>query len=244
MDNVTAAKKLITCLDLTTLSDKDTDYSVADLCRRAQTPFGNTAAVCIYSRFVPTAVQETAGTGIRIATVVNFPDGNSDLKKIAAETEEALKYGADEIDAVFPYRDFLAGNYQACENFLRLITDLCQKKTTKIILETGELKTTSAIQAAAKMALQADVGFLKTSTGKTKVSATCEAANIMLETLKSSKYKTGFKASGGIRTTMEAKQYLILAELLMGSGWVNAKHFRIGATSLLDDLLKTIKQGY
>ena len=82
------------------------------------------------------------------------------------------------------------------------------------------------------------------STGKTKISATFAAANAMLETMKQSKYQTGFKASGGIKTVMDAKQYLILANSIMGSGWVSAEKFRIGASSLLDDILRTIKQGY
>ena len=106
------------------------------------------------------------------------------------------------------------------------------------------LLTSQNIRKASLMTLDAGVNFIKTSTGKTKISATYEAANVMLETLKSSKYKTGFKASGGIKTTMDAKQYLILAETIMGSGWVKADKFRIGASSLLNDLLQTINQGY
>ena len=244
MDNVTAAKRLIGLLDLTSLSEKDTEYSIADLCLKAQTPFGNTATVCVFSRFVSTAKKELEGTGIKVATVVNFPSGNNTLVKLGKETETALAAGADEIDAVFPYKDFLAENYQSCSNFLKTITDLCHQNTLKIILETGALSTSQNIRKASLMALDAGVNFIKTSTGKTKISATYEAANVILETLKSSKYKTGFKASGGIKNTMDAKQYLILAETIMGSGWVKADKFRIGASSLLNDLLQTITQGY
>ena len=244
MDNVTAAKQLIKLLDLTALSETDTEYSIVDLCRRAQTPYGNTAAICIYSRFLSTARRELKGTDIKIATVVNFPQGGHDLKQISKETETALHDGADEIDAVFPYHDFLEGQYQHCLAFLRTMTELCEGKTLKIILETGELGNTSTIREASKMALDSNVGFIKTSTGKTKVSATYEAANIMLETINSNKYKTGFKASGGIRNTIDAKQYLILAETIMGSGWICPDKFRIGASSLLNDLLLTIKRGY
>lgn len=244
MDNVTAAKQLIGLLDLTSLSDKDTEYSIADLCHRAQTPYGNTAAVCIPRRFIPTAKQELADTGIKIATVVNFPEGTNSPSKTTEEIETALKNGADEIDAVFPYKAFLKQDYKICDEFFKIISETCSEKTTKIILETGKLETASNIKRASLMALDYDVNFLKTSTGKTKISATYDAANIMLETLKSSKYKTGFKASGGIKTTMDAKQYLILAETIMGSGWISAEKFRIGASSLLDDLIQTIKQGF
>ena len=214
MDNVTAARRLISHLDLTSLSETDTEYSIADLCTRARTPCGNTAAVCIFPRFIITARQELRDSGIKIATVVSFPQGSGDSLKIERETEQALAYGSDEIDAVFPYKDFLAGNISVCEECLKTLTSLCQDKTLKIILETGELASVNNIKAAARLALEAGVDFLKTSTGKTKISATFEAANAMLETMKTSRYKTGFKASGGIRTVSDAKQYLILFQLI------------------------------
>ena len=244
MDNVTAAKRLINLLDLTSLSDKDTEYSIADFCHRAQTPYGNTAAVCVYSRFLSVAQQELKGTKIKLATVVNFPKGGHDLNKLRNEISTAITNGADEIDAVFPYKDFLSGEYQYCTDFLQTATTLCKDKKLKIILETGELKSSSLIQKASQMALDAGVDFLKTSTGKSKISATPEAANMMLETIKASSSQAGFKASGGIKTTTDAKQYLILADTIMGEDWVSADTFRIGASSLLDDLLSTIKQGY
>jgi len=244
MDNVSAAKQLINCLDLTSLSDKDTQYSIADLCRRAQTPYGNTAAVCVYSRFAAHAKTELAGTGIKTATVVNFPHGTHSAKKIYSELEQALSAGADEIDAVFPYKEFLAGNYNACAVILKTVINACRGKTTKIILETGELKAAARIREATLMTALAGADFIKTSTGKTKISATHEAANIILETIKEEKFSCGFKASGGIKTVFDAKQYLILAQTIMGASWPDAAKFRIGASSLLDDILKTINQGY
>lgn len=244
MDNVTAAKNLIGLLDLTSLNTTDTSYSIAELCHRAQTPYGNTAAVCILSRFISTAKHELADSDIKIATVVNFPQGNGDLTKISKEIETALKDGADEIDAVFPYQDFLAGNLDRCADFLQTVGNLCLGKTLKIILETGELKSAARIQEASLMAMMSGANFIKTSTGKTEISATYEAANIMLETIQKNKYNCGFKASGGIKTTMDAKQYFLLAKSIMGNDWISPKTFRIGASSLLDDLLQTIKQGY
>ena len=244
MDNVTAAKKIIPLLDLTSLSSSDTEYSILDFCHLAQTPYGNTASVCIFSRFLPTVRPELNGSGIKLATVANFPAGGHNIKKIIEEIEFSLKNGADEIDAVFPYKDFLAQEYSHCEEFLKTVTNLCKDKTLKIILETGELKSAAKIKEASLMALNAGANFLKTSTGKSKISATPEAANIMIETIKASKQKCGFKASGGIKTVMDAKQYLILAESIMGSGWISPQKFGIGASSLLNDILQTIKQGY
>lgn len=183
-------------------------------------------------------------TPVKIATVVNFPHGGSDFAKLRHEIRQALKAGADEIDAVFPYHDFLEGNLDVCDRFLDTVTETCGETTTKIILETGELAKTSRIAEATRLCLNKGVGFIKTSTGKTPVSATPEAANIILETIAASRRKAGFKASGGIRTIDEAKKYLTLAQTVMGSGWISPEHLRIGASSLLDNLLQTIKQGY
>ncbi|MBQ8677456.1 MAG: deoxyribose-phosphate aldolase [Alphaproteobacteria bacterium] len=244
MDNVEAAKKIIPLLDLTSLSENDTEYSIADFCHRAQTPYGNTAAVCIYNRFLTVAKQELKGSKIKLATVVNFPKGGHDLNKLRKEISSAIESGADEIDAVFPYKDFLNKEYHYCSDFLQTATTLCKDKTLKIILETGELKTAALIRKASEIVLENGADFIKTSTGKSKISATPQAANIMLETIKASAQPAGFKASGGIKTTTDAKQYLILAESIMGPEWVTPDTFRIGASALLDDLLLTINQGY
>lgn len=244
MDNVAAAKFLIGHLDLTALDSTETSYSIADLCHRAQTSYGNAAAVCIPAQYIPTAKQELADTGIRVATVVNFPEGQTNLKRTISEIERATSAGADEIDAVFPYREFLAGNFQPCADFLKTCRDLCSNKVLKIILETGEYPNSTKIREATLMALMSGADFIKTSTGKTKLSATYEAANIILETIREGKYHAGFKASGGIKTTMDAKQYLILAQTILGIQWVDVSTFRIGASSLLDDLLNTIEKGY
>ena len=244
MDNVAAAKLIIGHLDLTALSTTETSYSIAELCHQAQTPYGNVAAVCIPPAYIPTAKHELTDTGIKIATVVNFPDGETNFKKLTSEIERALVAGADEIDAVFPYHDFLSGNISSCNEFLELTRNQCQQKILKIILETGEYPSSTKIREATIMALTAGVDFIKTSTGKTKISATYEAANIILETICKEKSNAGFKASGGIKTTMEAKQYILLAESILGENWLDISTFRIGASSLLNNLLNTIKQGY
>lgn len=244
MDDVTAAKILIGCLDLTSLGEHDTEYQIEDLCSRAETPYGHVAAVCIWPQFIALAKKKLKKTPVKIATVVNFPHGGTDFNKLKTEIKQALKFGADEIDAVFPYHDFLDGNLDNCERFMETVVESCGETTTKIILETGELSQATKIAAATQLCLNYGVGFIKTSTGKTPVSATPEAANIILETIASSRRKAGFKASGGIRTIDEAKKYLILAQTVMGSNWISPEHLRIGASSLLDNLLQTIKQGY
>lgn len=246
MDNVTAAKELIGLLDLTSLNKDDTETSISKLCQKAQTPYGNTAAVCIYPKFISLAKQKLQGTDIKIATVVNFPQGGNNFDILAQEVWYALSQEADEIDAVLPYRDFLAGNMNVVNDFFTtLLTQINPKKTPlKIIIESGELAHAGKIANATKLCIGKGASFVKTSTGKSKISATPEAANIILETIASGRRNVGFKASGGIKTTEDAKQYLTLANSIMGGKWINKKNLRIGASSLLDDLIQTIERGY
>ncbi len=244
MDDVLAAHALLRLLDLTSLNEKDTEYGIEELCRKAQTPYGNVAAVCIWPKFVTLAKRLLHGKDIKVATVVNFPQGENNLSLLKREIYQALDAGANEIDAVFPYHEFLNKNYKACEAYVQTARELCEGKTLKIILETGEIKNSLKIANATKICIGNGADFIKTSTGKTPVSATPEAANIILETIAQSKSNVGFKASGGIKTIDDAKKYLILAVDIMGYKWITPANMRIGASSLLDNLIKTIKQGY
>ena len=152
---------------------------------------------------------------------------------------------AVEIDAVFPYRNFLAGDYQTCADFVALISKITGKKhPSKIILETGVIEKAALIARAAGICIDNGANFIKTSTGKTPVSATPEAANVILETVASGRRNVGFKASGGIKTIDDAKKYLVLANAIMGWKWISPSNFRIGASSLLDNLIEVIERGY
>lgn len=243
MDDVSAAKILMSSLDLTSLNATDTEEKIRELCRKAATPYGHVPAVCVYPRFIPVAQNELP-SGVKIATVINFPSGVADLRLLEKEIKTALDFGADELDVVLPYRSLLANDAEFCAKYLDKARELCGKKTLKIIIESGELKTVDKIRQASQLCIGASADFIKTSTGKTEVSATPEAANVILETIKQSKKNVGFKASGGIKTLDDAKKYLTLANAVMGSSWVNAAHFRIGASSVLTSLLDTIKRGY
>jgi len=243
MDNPTAAKHIIRSLDLTSLNNNDTPQTIAELCKKAETKYGNVAAVCVYPEFINVALKEVP-QGVKIATVVNFPKGESDIKIVEKEIKKAIKSGADEIDAVLPYARLLAGDEDYCKYFLQSCRNFCENKILKIIIETGELKSTMLIKKATQMCIDAGADFVKTSTGKTKISATPEAANAMLEVIKASGKNVGFKASGGIKTTEDAKKYLVLANVILGNQWSDQRHFRIGASSVLSELLKTIEQGF
>lgn len=245
MDDITAAQTLIKSLDLTSLNTTDTIEDIRNLCQRAQTPYGNVAAVCVYPQFVAQAKEMLRQTDIKVATVINFPKGEDNLEAVQIAITNALLKGADELDVVFPYKSFLLGKTDDCAAFVKGVREHIGKRAVlKIILETGELKKASLIAQASKICIENGANFIKTSTGKTEISATPEAANIILETIASGRKNAGFKASGGIKTIDDAKKYLVLANAVMGGKWLTPKNFRIGASSLLDNLIEVINRGY
>ncbi|KPU82984.1 deoxyribose-phosphate aldolase [Psychromonas sp. PRT-SC03] len=239
-----ASKQGIQFMDLTTLNEDDTDQKVIQLCYNAKTAAGNTAAVCIYPRFIPIArkaLKEQGTPEIKIATVTNFPHGNDDLDIALAETRAAVAYGADEIDVVFPYRALMAGNSEIGKTMIKACREICGSAVTlKVIIESGELKTDALIREASEICINAGADFIKTSTGKVPVNATLEATKVMIETIKASNKDVGFKAAGGVKDANAANDYMQLARSIMGENWVDAKHFRFGASSLLVGLLKEL----
>ncbi|QIW15335.1 deoxyribose-phosphate aldolase [Pasteurellaceae bacterium RH1A] len=241
------AQQALSLMDLTTLNDNDTDEKVIALCQQGKTDFGTPAAVCVYPRFVPIARKALKAQGteqVKIATVTNFPHGNDDLEIAVSETKAAVAYGADEVDVVFPYRALMAGNEQVGFDLVKQCKAVCAEAGVllKVIIETGELKTAELIRKASQISIEAGADFIKTSTGKVPVNATLESAQIMLETIRDLGVadKVGFKAAGGVKTSEEAQAYLALAAQILGQDWVNAQHFRFGASSLLGNLLATL----
>jgi deoxyribose-phosphate aldolase len=239
--NRETAAVALSLLDLTNLKDDCTEAQIDALCARAQTPYGNSAAICIWPRFVAHA-RNILGTGhpVRIATVVNFPSGEMEVADVAAETREAIADGADEIDLVIPYRKFLAGNEKAVTDMVKAIRDECGPALLKVILETGEIKDTALIQRASELAIEAGADFIKTSTGKVAVNATLEAADIMIRAIRHSGRKVGFKPAGGISSVSDAGLYLSLAETIMTPDWPMPSTFRFGASGVLDDILAVL----
>jgi deoxyribose-phosphate aldolase len=238
------AARALPLIDLTDLGDAATEEGARDLCARAMTPHGRVAAVCLWPRFVATAKAALTGTGVKIATVVNFPAGGEDTVAVEKETVQAIADGADEIDLVMPYRVFLAGRSGFAETQIVRVKRLCGDRVAlKVILETGEIGDPAKIRAAADLALGAQADFVKTSTGKVKINATPEAAEILLEAIRASGRPAGFKAAGGIRTVAEAAVYLDLADRIMGPGWVSPGTFRFGASGLLGDVLAALDGG-
>ena len=234
----------LSLLDLTNLRDDCDAAAIEKLCERAQTPAGSTAAICIWPRFVAQARGILgADSKVKIATVVNFPSGELPVETVVAETSQAIADGADEIDLVIPYRAFLAGDEDAVTAMVSAVRAACGPTTLKVILETGELKDSGKIRRASELAIAAGADFIKTSTGKVQVNATLEAADIMLQVIRDSRKKVGFKPAGGISSVADADLYLRLAETIMGANWLMPSTFRFGASGLLDDILSVLNGG-
>ncbi|GGF93220.1 deoxyribose-phosphate aldolase [Rhizobium wenxiniae] len=236
-----AAAFALSLLDLTNLRDDCDNAAIENLCLRAQTPYGNSAAICIWPRFIAHA-RNILGPGhpVRIATVVNFPSGDLAVAEVVEETLKAVEDGADEIDLVIPYKAFIAGDEAAVTTMVEAVRAACPQSTLKVILETGEIRDMALVRRASELAIAAGADFIKTSTGKVQVNATLEAADIMLRAIRETKAKVGFKPAGGISTVADADLYLRLAESILGPNWVMPSTFRFGASSLLDDILAVL----
>ena len=235
------AARALPLLDLTDLSEACTAEAVRLLCDRAKRHA--VAAVCVWPRFVTQAAQSLAGSGVRIATVVNFPEGGEEVGRTVGETRATLLDGADEIDLVLPYRALLRGDADTPRAMVAAVREACGDTLLKVILETGMLPDAETVARASRLALDAGADFLKTSTGKTPVSATPEAAGAMLSVIRQwdGARPIGLKVSGGLRRIEDAARYLALADGIMGPDWAMPKTFRIGASALLDDLTRAVK---
>lgn len=233
-----AARLALRCLDLTSLNDTDTEADVARLCARAQGPFGPVAAVCVWPRLAAFARRQLPAS-IAVAAVANFPDGSADTARALADTRAIVDAGAQEVDVVLPFAALMAGDAATVSRVLRAVRAACPGRVLKVILETGVLQTEAHIRRAAELALEAGADFLKTSTGKTPVSATPAAAATMLRAIAADAAvasRAGFKASGGIRTVREAVTYFELVADILGPEALQPARFRIGASSLLADI--------
>ena len=239
------ARRLISLTDLTSLNESDDAAAVRALSALARTAPVKPAAVCIWARFIPVAMEALQGAGIPVCAVANFPNGAADPAAAAAETAAAIAAGAAEVDVVFPYRAMLDGDSRVGLELVRDCREACAAQgLLKVILETGQLGSTRNIRAAAENAIDGGAHFLKTSTGKTQPAATPEAAAVVCDVIESAGQpgrSIGFKASGGIRTIDDALVYLTLYECKFGSGSASARNFRIGASALFKDLLSAVQ---
>ncbi len=243
----------IRCTDLTTLEGKDSEGRVRSLCAKAIAPrpgwpsVPSVAAVCVYPKFVAIAKDALRGSNVKVASVATaFPSGLSSLEVKLADTSAAIAAGADEIDMVIDRGAFLSGHEQQVFEEITAVKKLCGAAHLKVILETGELTTYDNVRRAADLALEAGADVIKTSTGKVGTNATFPMALVMCEALRDywrrTGRKRGLKVAGGVRTTKDALTYLVIVKEALGSAWLTPDLFRIGASSLLDDLLMQLEK--
>jgi len=238
----------LSMIDLTTLEGKDTAGKVRQLCYKAMHPADDipglptVAAVCVYPNHVKTAKTALGNSGIKVASVATaFPSGNSSLKVKLADTKLAIDNGADEIDMVISRGEFLSGNSKFVYDEIATIKAACGNARLKVIFETGELSTLDNIRLVSEIAMQAGADFIKTSTGKIQPAATMPVTLVMLHAIKDYHEKTGkmvgMKPAGGISTSKQALQYLVMLYETLGGAWMTNEWFRFGASSLANDIL-------
>lgn len=252
--------RAISCMDLTTLSGDDTEERVRRLCAKARRPQQQgfierlqiaeldirVAAVCVYHRFVETAVRALEGSGIRVAAVsAGFPAGLSPMPERVAEIRRSVSAGADEIDIVITRAHVFGGKWQELYDEIAEFKQACGRCHMKAILATGDLLTLRNVAHASFVAMMAGADFIKTSTGKESVNATLPVGFVMTRAIREYAQETGmavgFKAAGGIRTAKQSIEWLALMKEELGDSWMKADLFRFGASGLLNDIERQLE---
>ncbi len=252
--------RALTCMDLTTLAGDDTPGTVRRLCAKARQPVRqeilaaldmahaelHVAAVCVYHKLVPTAVEALAGSGIPVAAVsAGFPAGLNPFEQRLAEIKASVAAGAQEIDIVISRANVLQGDWRALYDEVQAFRASCGSAHLKTILATGELGTLRNVARASMVCMQAGADFIKTSTGKESVNATLPVSLVMVRAIRTfyeqTGYLVGFKPAGGIRTAKQSLDWLSLIKEELGDRWLHAQLFRFGASSLLADIERQLE---
>src|SRR5712691_10562217 len=248
-----ALELAVRMMDLTTLEGSDTPGKVAALASKAIRPdpadasVPSCAAICVYPNLVPTAVERTRGTSVKVASVATyFPSGQAPLDVKLRDVRDAVELGADEIDMVIDRGAFLSGRYAKVYDEIVQVKEACGEAHLKVILETGELGTYDNVRRATLLAIAGGADFVKTSTGKISPAATLPVALCMLEAIRDVYEETGrrvgFKAAGGIRQAKQAVQHLVLVHETLGPDWLTPDLYRLGASTLLNDILMQLRK--
>jgi len=241
----------VRCMDLTTLEGTDTVGKIVALCSKAIRPdpvdpsIPPVAAVCLYPQLVPIAAEQLKGTGVHVASVAGaFPAGLGPLDSRLREIAEVVELGADEVDIVLNRSQFLGGRYAQAYDELVAAREAAGAAHLKVILETGELGSYDRVRQASMLAMAAGADFIKTSTGKIGTGATLPSALCMMEAARDFHRQTGvevgIKVAGGVRASKQSIQYLTILYETLGADWMTPDRFRIGASTLLNDVLMQI----
>ncbi|HMJ32582.1 MAG TPA: deoxyribose-phosphate aldolase [Baekduia sp.] len=238
----------VSMIDLTTLEGSDTPGKVRAIAAKAMAPAPGhpdvpaCAAVCVYPELVGAARAAVAGSDVRVASVATgFPAGQTPLDTRLDEARQAVALGADEVDMVISRRAYLTGDDARVVDEIEQIKDACGAAHLKVILETAELGSYDHVRHASMLAMDAGADFIKTSTGKASAGATPGVVLVMLEAIRDHVDRTGrvvgMKPAGGVSTSKQALHQLVLVRETLGTAWLTPERFRLGASSLLNDLL-------
>ena len=249
-----AIRLAISMVDLTTLEGQDTPGKVAQLAAKAVCPaperpeIPSCAALCVYPARVPDARRALEGTGVAVASVATgFPSGLTSMELKLQETRDAVAAGAEEIDMVIPRDAYLSGDDQRVVTEVEQVKEACGPAHLKVIVEADELGGYDHVRHATLLAMEGGADFVKTSTGKVGKGATPAATLVMLEAVRDYAWRSGrvvgMKAAGGVRTSKQAIHQLVLVKETLGDDWLTPDRFRIGASSLLNDLLMQYEHG-
>lgn len=242
---------ILNLIDLTSLNTTDNKSSILKFTGKVNSFSGrftnipNVAAICVFPNFVPVVKEKLMARNVKIAAVAGgFPTSQTFRSIKVAECKMAVDSGADEVDIVIPVGEFLGNDFERVAGEIGEIKDAIKDKHLKVIIESGLLPDYEHIFRASMIAMDAGADFIKTSTGKTQVSATPEAAYIMCQAISDffseTGIRVGFKAAGGIVTTADANLYYQIVSNSLGEDWLNNKLFRIGASRLANNILSGI----
>ena len=250
-DRVEVKKFLMGSVELTTLKTTDSDESVLAFTEKvnqfedAYPELPHVATICVYPCFAKIVSESLEVEGVEVACVSgSFPSSQARIEVKIAETALAVQDGATEIDIVMPVGKFLSGDYESVCDDISELKQACGDAPMKVILETGDLKTASNIKKASILSMYAGADYIKTSTGKEKISATPEAAYVMCQAIKEYYDETGiqigFKPAGGLNTVSDALIYYTIVKEVLGEKWLTNKWLRLGTSRLANLLLSEI----
>lgn len=250
--NPVYTRRILGILDFTSLSVTDTSSSILSICEKVnnyQYAFPDLpvfAAICVYPRFVSVLKKNLKADTVKIASVAGgFPSSQTTTRLKMAEVKEAIEEGADEIDMVMPVGEFMQGNTDYIRDEIAAVKEITGDRCLKIIIESGILSDPSLIYDASILAMESGADFVKTSTGKEKVSATLEAVYVMCHAIKNFYHAggkmVGIKPAGGISSPGDALNYYSLVEMVLGKEWLLPENMRIGASRLANSLLSEVE---
>lgn len=242
---------ILNSIDLTSLNSTDNKSTILHLTGKVNSFSGrfsnipNVAAICVYPNFISFVREKLTAKNVRIASVAGgFPSSQTFRSLKVAECKMAVEAGADEIDIVMPVGAFLGNDFEQVAEEISEIKEAIGENHLKVIIESGLLGDYDNIFKASMIAMDAGADFIKTSTGKTPVSATPEAAYIMCRAIRDfydeTGIRVGFKAAGGISSTDDALTYFNIVRNSLGEAWINNSLFRIGASRLANNILADI----